>query len=49
LRAAAAILTLRHDEAPSTDMLTAQLDHDFSITAIGPAARELDSLVTQLK
>ena len=27
LRAAATTLTFRHDEAPFTDMLTAQLDH----------------------
>ena len=41
LRAAATILTLRHNEAPLTNMLTAQ--HLWLV------ARELDSLVTQLK
>lgn len=44
LRAAATTLTLRHDEAPFTQLLTAQLTHSIWLVA-----RERDSLVTQLE
>jgi hypothetical protein len=44
LRAAATTLTLRHDEAPFTQLLTAQLTHSIWLVA-----RELNSLVTQLE